>query len=194
MPTYLYLEPSIYVPYKLSLRRKNAIVIDAFECLQKGNLYLDTYRPKRMPNQNYLYFSSVSVPKMDVTHLVGKDKILTFDLTFLIRHDPSGSVVQVRHRQHVSFAKPGNQSPDLCHYNLRHCCPAIYGLEGKKVIDAGGLPSGRCEFRDIMQFGLDGETHEGRKWLIETHDIVSPLEVQKQIDDGNPMTGATVTH
>ncbi len=91
----------------------------------------------------------------------------------LIHND---KVVSVRHKQHIGFASPAGGSKFIKHFNIKYACPAMYGLEAKRQLDEGGLPSGRSKHREIIQFGLDGEAHEGRKWAFETFDLLYPCE------------------
>ncbi len=171
---FLYLDPMIYVPYELSLRKKKAITLKKFYVDGGERLPVSGYKPKRMPNKNYIYLEFTAPQYMDVSSIEGTDKAISFVTHFELMHDEE--VISVKHLQHLAFAKPSGRSRFVNHFNIKYACPALYGIEGKRMIDEGGLSSGRSKHREIIRFGLDGDNHEGRKWVIETFDLLEPCE------------------
>lgn len=175
--TFLYLDPIIYVPYELSLRKKDAITLKEFYIEGGDSLPIVGFKPRRMPNKNFVYLEFKNPNYIDVSSITDTDQCVSFLVHYEINHNDK--IVSVRHRQHIGVSNPDGISRFIKHFNIKHACPAMYGLEGKKIIDRGGLASGGSKHREIITFGLDGEDHEGQKWVFESFDLLYPSEKLK---------------
>ena len=168
---FLYLEPVLYMPYAISLRKKDAITLDEMRMENGGLINLVGVKPtaKRMPNKNYIYMGFNSPLYMDVNKLVGTDGVVTFVMKYTLRFD-TGNVIQVIHRQHVSITSRYKPHNLIKHYSTSSASPAFFGKEGGKVIK--GIQEQRDQDRKIISFGLDSV--DLTTWAIETFDLLYP--------------------
>lgn len=170
----LYLEPMIYVPYEISLRKKDAIKIKDFYIIDGEKLPVKGYKAKRMPNKNFIYLEFSNPLYIDVTTLEGTDNLISILIHYELNLD--GKTISVRHLRHLLFSKPNFDSGMFNQFNMKHAHITFFGIEGKKVAEKKNLHKRGSLFREILQFGLDGKDHEYKKWAIETIDLLTPNE------------------
>lgn len=170
---FLYIEPRIYVPYALSLRKKGVVRLTKLQLYGGEALGAEDFKPKRGPNGNYIHLRSLKPKHIDVTDIVDKDAVITFDAEYALRFEDT--VVTVCHRQHVSF-KSQARGDRFSHYNLNYACPALFGEAGGRVVRDKTMPWGRSHLQAILQYGLNGERPTGHHWAIESLNILLPFE------------------
>lgn len=171
---YLYFEPVVYMPYKISLRNNNAIILTHMwiENGEEINLVKQKPKPKREANKNYIRMEFDTPLYMDVAPLNGVDEVVTFVMKYLIDFG-DGNSTKLVHRQHIAIRRKNVvPSNSIGHYTTRHATPAIFGLVGKDYIsDMVNLD----ESREVIQFGMLEE--DMKAWYIETIDMLYPNSV-----------------
>ena len=174
----LYLEPMIYSPYDISLRKKDAIKLKNFFIWDGEKLPTVGFKPKRMPNKNFIYLEFENPLYMDVTSLEGTDSIISISTHYELKIQ--NELISVRHVRHLAFSKIGlnktNGLNQFNQFNMRHSHPSVFGNEGHKAIKRKCFSSGLTGFRSLLKFGLDGADHQNTKWAIETVDYLIPNE------------------
>jgi hypothetical protein len=170
----LYFEPTIYIPYDVSLRKRDAVKLVSMEIEGGDTIDVGRFdpRPKRFPNRAFVYMQFNKPLHMDVTEIQGTGGAVAFRMHYHVQLD--GKTISVRHRQHVAVTEVAGVSRFIKHFTTRHAFPAVFGLVGQKRLEEGWFKSGVSLHRELLQFGLDGEDHEYRKWAIETVDILTP--------------------
>ncbi len=170
MSKYLYFEPRIYMPYAISLRKKNAISLDEMwvEHGEVIDLAKHCPKPKRETNGNFIRIEFNKPLYMDVESLNGIDEVVTFVMKYTVRFD-SDNTEKIVHRQHIAVRGDSSPHSTVSHYTTRYAAPAIFGLAGKDSISDNGLFYGESK---VMQFGLTAE--DKKTWAIETLDKLYP--------------------
>jgi hypothetical protein len=171
MAKYLYLEPTLYMPYKISLRRKEAIVLDRMWIEHGDEIDLVKFkpRPKREINGNFIRMEFSTPLYMDVEPLNGVDEVVTFVMKYKINFG-DGNFARIVHRQHIAVRhKDVAKSLTINHFTTRYATPAIFGIYGKKYLSN---EFGQHDLRKIIQFGMLED--DMKIWGIETIDIIYP--------------------
>lgn len=169
---YLYFEPTIYVPYELDLRDKNAIKLTRMwvENGQEVDIPRLFYKFVRLPNKNYLKAQFKKSLHMEISKLVDSEGVITLHMQYEINFQGE-EPLKVFHKQSLNF-----QSSNQCHkiinqYSSSMALPAMFGKEGLSLAKAEETHD---TSKTILQIGLLDEDKSRRTWCVETLNRLHP--------------------
>jgi len=192
----IYFEPAVYYPYKLNLRKKNALVLDKI-VIDGGSTIIPSrneYKVGRPFKNNYLCVTFNKPKYMELEGLDGTLGAITVLYYFTI-NDGFGPEQKLTHKQHIQFSGCPGKAPYYCmrngkihgepQYSTYDGIPATVGSEGLTMLKQRyGFTKNEIEVKDqllkiehetgdvVIQFGLHPD--ENGEFVIETYSHINP--------------------
>jgi hypothetical protein len=193
----LYFEPAVYYPYKLNLRKANALVLDKMvidggSTITPGRNEYKVSRPFK--NHNWLCVCFNEPKYMELGGLEGTLGAITVLFYFTI-NDGVGPEIKLTHKQHVQFSGCAGKAPHYCirngriygepQYSTYDGIPATVGTEGLTMLKQRyAFTKNESEVKAqllniehksgdvVIQYGLHPDENEG--FVIETYSHINP--------------------
>lgn len=169
---HLYFEPTIYVPYSLDLRNKNAIKLTKMwvENGQEVDILSLFDKFVRLPNKNYLKAQFKKPLHMEISKLVDTEGVITLHMQYEINFQDEDSL-RVFHKQNLNFQSRNQHHKVINQYSSSMALPAMFGKEGLSLAKTEETHDAS---KTILQIGLLGEDKSLRTWCIETLNRLYP--------------------
>lgn len=170
--THLYFEPTLYMPYELSLCNRNAITLTEMWVENGQKVEVEKLFKKfvRMPNRHFLKAQFRKPLFMQISELVGTENIITLNMQYEI-NCLSEQVIKVFHKQNLNFQPSNRHHKVINQYTSSMALPAMFGTEGVS------LAKEKETFQTnqtVLQIGLLEEDMTRSTWCIETLDRLYP--------------------
>lgn len=167
---YLYFEPVIYVPYELSLKKKDNLKLLKMWIEDGAEINLDQYFDKfiRLPNQHYIRADFKTPLNMNIGEIIDTDRVVTLHMQYEINFEGQLPIV-VFHRQHLKFNGNSKEHNLINQYSSSFALPAMFASEGSKL-----AKENTDESKSVMQMGLMIENETNQTWMIETVSALYP--------------------
>lgn len=169
---HVYFEPTIYVPYDLNLRNKNALKITKMwiENGEEIDVAASFHKFTRLPNKNYLMAQFKTPLHMDISSLVGTEGVITLHMQYEINFKDEAPI-RVFHKQSMNFQARVHSHKIINQYTSAFALPAMFGNEGLSLSKS---ENEKGDSRAVLTIGLLDEDKSRRTWCIETLDRLYP--------------------
>lgn len=197
----LYFEPAIYYPYRLNLKKKNAVILDKI-VIEGGAMIIpdrQDYRVYRPFKNDYLCISFNTPHYMELGDLEGSLGAVTIFFHFTI-NDGHGKEANFIHKQNIQFSGDAGKQPFFCirdgkihddpQYSTFDGVPATLGLNGLEMLKSTynftqDIEKTKNQLMSIehksghvvIQYGLHPEKSD--VFVMETYSHIDPASTLK---------------